>query len=421
MRNHLLCIALLTATLPLTAQNSAPTQDTTPPAARPGVSQQAAAPRRTPAPTYASPEVHPDGSVTFRTMAPNAKSVEVEIEGARTAMKPDDGCGMDNASTPTDCSAARTIIPGLWIGTTKPFAPEVYEYRFRIDGAYYLDTKNHIIQNNLQELVNNFTIPNCLLVQTCPAPMPWEIQDIPHGEVVQHFYSSKVVLNLKANEDYYYVYTPPGYSAKGAAYPVLYLLHGFSDDADGWLSAGYANRIFDALIHEGKMKPAIVVMTLGYGNLDVVMKSGRTPGLSAQSLDLYQKSLLTEVIPQVESTYHVAKDRNHRAIAGLSMGGQESLIIGLNHTDMFAYVGTFSAGVNAGTINQLPKLTAQQANLKLLWMAVGVDDALLTPNRTVIAALKAEGLPVTAIETPGHHQWPVWRDNLVHFAPLLFQ
>ncbi len=420
MQNHslrlALCATLLAAALPLAAQNPAPAPDSaTPPAARPGVSQQAAANRGPRVPNYTSPDVHPDGSVTFRTYAPNAKAVEVEIEGARTTMVPDDGCSMGWVDTPAvTCTGTNPAVPGLWVGTTKPFTPEIYEYRFRIDGAYYLDTKNATIQNNLQGLVNNFTIPGT------PA-MPWEIQDIPHGEVVEHFYSSKVVLNLAGNQDRYYVYTPPGYSAKGTAYPVLYLLHGFSDDADGWLSAGYANRIFDALIHEGKMKPALVVMTLGYGNMDVVLKSGRTPGLSAQSVDLYQKALLTEVIPQVESTYHVYKDRDHRAIAGLSMGGQESLLIGLGHTDMFAYVGTFSAGINAGTINQLPKLTAQQANLKLLWMAVGVDDALLAPNRTVIAALKAEGLPVIAIETPGHHQWPVWRDNLVHFAPLLFQ
>jgi len=103
------------------------------------------------------------------------------------------------------------------------------------------------------------------------------------------------------------------------------------------------------------------------------------------------------------------------------MGGHESLLIGLTHPELFAWIGTFSAGVHADTLSQLPPLTAQKANLRLLWMACGVDDALLKPNQAVIAALKAEGLPVTAIETPGHHQWPVWRDNLVHFAPLLFQ
>jgi enterochelin esterase family protein len=164
----------------------------------------------------------------------------------------------------------------------------------------------------------------------------------------------------------------------------------------------------------------IVVMTLGYGNM-AVLKPGRTPALSTQSVDLFEKALLTEVIPQIETNYHVSKKREDRAIAGLSMGGHESLFIGLTHPELFAWIGTFSAGLNATSIAQLPSTSAQKANLRLLWMACGVDDALLKPNRTVIATLKAEGLPVTAIETPGHHQWPVWRDNLIHFAPLLFQ
>jgi enterochelin esterase-like enzyme len=201
---------------------------------------------------------------------------------------------------------------------------------------------------------------------------------------------------------------------------VLYLLHGYSDAADGWTQVGKANFILDSLIASGKAKPMIVVMTLGYGNM-AVLKPGRTPELSEQNYDLYQKALVTEVIPQIEANYHVSKKREDRAIAGLSMGGHESLFTGLMHPELFAWIGTFSAGLNAKAISDLPQTNAQKANLRLLWMACGVDDALLKPNQTVIAALKAEGLPVTAIETPGHHQWPVWRDNLIHFAPLLFQ
>jgi enterochelin esterase family protein len=343
---------------------------------------------------YNSPEIHPDGTVTFRLLAPTARSVVVSVEDKRITMTNDGN--------------------GLWSGTGGPYEPEIYSYRFTLDGTTpLLDPKNPVVQNNLQELVNTFTISG-------PAPMPWEPQQIPHGTLTQHFYSSSVVLGLPANMDNYYVYTPPGYSAKGKPFPVLYLLHGFSDSSDGWLSAGQANLIFDALIHEGKIKPMVVVMTLGYGNM-AVLKPERTPELSAQSVDLYQKTLLTEVMPQVEASYHVSKKREDRAIAGLSMGGQESLIVGLNHTDLFAYIGTFSAGINAGTRAKLPALTPQKANLKLLWMACGVDDALLSPNRAMIVSLKAEGLPVTAIETPGHHQWPVWRNNLIQFTPLLFQ
>jgi enterochelin esterase family protein len=346
-------------------------------------------------PAYISPEVHPDGTITFHISSPNAKEVSVSVEGTSFPMSQDE--------------------TGLWTVTPpQPFQPEIYSYRFRVDGSYVLDVKNPAVQDNLQELVNTFTIPGV-------PPMPWEPQAIPHGLVTHHVFTSNVVLGLAGNQDDFYVYTPPGYDPKSKTkYPVLYLLHGYSDAADGWLSAGKANFILDSLIDSGKAKPMIVVMTLGYGNM-AVLKPGRTPGLSAQSVELFQTMLLTEVLPKIEAEYHVEKDRDHRAIAGLSMGGQESLLTGLNHTDLFSWIGTFSAGINAGTLSKLPTLTPEKANLHLLWMACGVDDALFRPNRTIIAALKAENLPVTAIETPGHHQWPVWRGNLVNFAPLLFQ
>jgi enterochelin esterase family protein len=345
--------------------------------------------------TYTSPEIHPDGTVTFRISSPNAKEVSVSVEGKSFPMSQDG--------------------TGLWTVTPpQPYQPEIYSYRFRVDGSYVLDVKNPTVQSNLQELVNSFTVPGT------PA-MPWEPQPIPHGLVTHHIFTSNVVLGLTGNQDNFYVYTPPGYDPKAKTkYPVLYLLHGYSDAADGWLSVGKANFILDSLIDSGKAKPMIVVMTLGYGNM-AVLKPGRTPNLSTQSVELFQTMLLTEILPKVEAEYHVAKDRDHRAIAGLSMGGQESLLIGLNHTDLFSWIGTFSAGINASTLAKLPTLTPEKANLHLLWMACGVDDALLQPNRTIIAALKAENIPVTAIETPGHHQWPVWRDNLINFAPLLFQ
>ena len=354
-----------------------------------------AVPNAAPAqPPYVSPEIHADDTVTLRLRAPNAQKVDLELEGAVTHMQQD--------------------ADEMWSATTPALAPEIYGYRFVVDGTPMLDPKNTDVRDNLLTLSSNLTIPGT------PAE-PWELQSIPHGIVEHHFYTSQVVLGLPNNQSDYYVYTPPGYNAKSRrTYPVFYLLHGFSDAADGWPTVGKANFILDSLIASGKAKPMIVVMTLGYGNM-AVLKPGRTPALNAQNIDLYQKALLTEVMPQIESTYHVSKKRQDRAIAGLSMGGHESLLIGLTHPELFAWIGTFSAGVHADTVAQLPPLTVQKANLRLLWMACGVDDALLKPNQAVIAALKAEGLPVTAIETPGHHQWPVWRDNLIHFAPLLFQ
>src|SRR6202050_628211 len=345
-------------------------------------------------PPYVSPEVHTDGTVTLRLRAPNAQKVDLVLEGAVTAMQQ----GAD----------------GLWTATTPVLAPEIYAYRFEVDGTPTLDPRNVDVRDNLLTLWSNLTVPGT-------SPEPWEVQSIPHGIVEHHFYTSQVVLGLPNNQSDYYVYTPPGYNPKSReSYPVLYLLHGYSDAADGWTQVGKANFILDSLIASGKAKPMIVVMTLGYGNM-AVLKPGRTPELSEQNYDLYQKALVTEVIPQIEANYHVSKKREDRAIAGLSMGGHESLFVGLTHPELFAWIGTFSAGLNAKAIADLPQTNAQKANLRLLWMACGVDDGLLKPNQTVIAALKAEGLPVTAIETPGHHQWPGWGDNLLHFAPLLFQ
>jgi len=380
-----LTTALLFTGLPLAGMAQTPAAPT--PAAT--------VPRVPAVPAYRSPEVHADGSVTLRLRAVHAQSVVAQVEGANLPMAPD----------ATDST--------LWSVTTPPYAPETYAYRFLVDGVPMLDPRDPGVRNNLITPTSTFLVP-------AATPMPWEPQDIPHGNVIHSYYTSKVVLGLPANQDNYYVYTPPGYDPKGKPYPILYLLHGFSDDSDGWLAAGSANLIFDSLIDSGNAKPIIVVMTLGYGNM-AVLTSGGTRGLGQQSVDLYQKTLLTEVMPRVEASYNVAKGRDNHAIAGLSMGGQESLLTGLNHTDLFAWIGTFSAGISAETLTQLPHLTPEQARLHLLWMACGVDDRLLKPNREVIAGLEAEHLPVTAIETPGHHQWPVWRDNLVHFVPLLFQ
>jgi enterochelin esterase-like enzyme len=359
---------LLIAWLPILAAaqipSSAPTNPATPAAPGPAF------------PRYVSPEVNSDHTVTFRLRAPNAQKAEVVLEGAVSPMQQG--------------------AEGLWTATSPVLAPEIYSYHFVIDGTSFLDPRNTHVVNNLLNLASDVTLP-------ATPPQPWELQEVPHGVVERHFYTS------------------PGYNPKShQSYPVLYLLHGYSDAADAWTSVGKANFILDSLIASGKAKPMIVVMPLGYGTM-AVLSPGRNPTMSEQSYELYQKALLTEVMPQIEANYHVSKKREDRAIAGLSMGGHESLFIGLNHPELFAWIGTFSAGLNSKALSELPTLTPQQANLRLLWMACGVDDALLKPNQAAIAKLKVEGIPVTAIETPGHHQWPVWRDNLIHFAPLLFQ
>lgn len=348
-----------------------------------------------PAAPVISPEIHPDRTVTFRFRAPNAKEVFLTRDGAaRVAMAKDEA--------------------GVWTFTSAALEPDMYGYAFVADGVSLIDPGNPMMKPNLLSTTSAFIIPG---------GNTWDISECPHGDVHHHLYKSTVV----GDQRDYYVYTPPGYDAAAKkTYPVLYLLHGFSDDARGWTDVGRANVILDNLIAQGKAKPMLVVMTLGYGAPEVVSRTGgglRDAGLRQRNYDRYRDALFTEVIPQVESTYRVAKDRNSRAIAGLSMGGAESLYVGLNAIDRFAWVGAFSAGGMGEDFNTTyPKLDAKTGSqLKLLWIACGTEDRLIESNRKMREWLKSKDVKATEIETPGAHTWLVWRRNLSNFAPLLFQ
>jgi len=261
-------------------------------------------------PALVTPEVHADNSVTFRFRAPNAQEVKLELEGAEpVAMQKDEA--------------------GVWSVTTPPLPPDYYGYSIIIDGVRMLDPYNHLLVPNLLTPGNAVHVPG-------PAVLPWEVNDVPHGVVHHHFYKSVVA----DDERDYYVYTPADYDAAAKrTYPVLYLLHGFSDDASGWTAVGHANVILDNLIEQGKAKPMIVVMPLGYGTMEMIhlgWGAWSHTDVRDRNFAKFREALLTEVMPQVESEYRVAKDRNLRAIAGLSMGGSESLLTGLNNLDKFA-------------------------------------------------------------------------------------
>jgi enterochelin esterase family protein len=258
--------------------------------------------------------------------------------------------------------------------------------------------------------------------------MPWEEADVPHGVVEHHFYHSGIV----GIDSQYYVYTPPGFDPKAKKkYPVLYLLHGYSDDPSAWTWMGKANVVLDNLIAAGQAKPMIVVMPWGYGDMRVIREgwaAWRDPAVIQSNFDRFGEALYEEVMPRVKRQYPLSDKREDHAIAGLSMGGAETLLVGLNHIDDFAWIGSFSAG-GLGSDHyetHFPGITAQtgpqlQARLKLLWIACGTEDGLNTPNQAFLAWLRANGMTPTAIHTPGMHAWTVWRDNLSHFAPLLFQ
>ena len=195
--------------------------------------------------------------------------------------------------------------------------------------------------------------------------------------------------------------------------------------SSGWTAVGRANVILDNLMAQGKAKPMIVVMPLGYGTMDflrLAWDAWNHTELRDANFKKFTDALLTEVMPRVEGEYRVTKDRNARAIAGLSMGGSESLLTGLNHLDKFSWIGAFSSGgIPEDFEKDFPALDAKaNQQLHLLWIACGTEDHLITVNRNLREWLKTKGVNHADIETPGMHTWMVWRRNLAEFAQLLF-
>lgn len=347
-----------------------------------------------------SPEVRPDGRVTFRCSAPNAKEVVLRCEGVKGGTMEKDA-------------------QGVWSLTTEPLPPDLYVYSFLVDGLRVLDPGNPVLKYNLFSTENQVHVPG-------PATLPWEINDVPHGVIHRHHYKSPII----GDERPFLVYTPPGYDpAAPQPYPVLYLLHGYSDAEDTWTTVGRADVILDNLIARGLAKPMVVVMPRGYGNAEVLAGGWtrlRTPEFQAIYQDSHAKfrdALFQEVIPQVEKAYRVSPDRNARAIAGLSMGGTQSLFIGLNAPDRFAWIGAFgSGGMNPDFAAAFPAVGATTNDqLRLLWLACGEQDGLLGINQKLDGWLKEKGVRHSWTQIPGAHSFRTWRPLLVQFTSLLFR
>jgi enterochelin esterase family protein len=276
--------------------------------------------------------------------------------------------------------------------------------------------------------------------------VPWTAGDVPRGAVSRHTYKSAVIGDTRD----FFVYTPPGYSPKRSApYPVLYLLHGIGDNASTWNSVGGAPNVLDNLIAEGKAMPMLVVTPLGFGSA-----SGAAGAMEDGALENFTRSLIDEVMPQVERGYNASSNRTQRAIAGLSMGGAEAVLTGLNHLDKFAWIGSFSGafvmwGGGRGTApaappadvpgrgraggpramdvavfdRRFPKLAASaSAQIRLLYLVCGTDDSLLGVNQQFRDYLNAKRVKFEYAEVPGMaHVWPLWRRNLTDLVPRLFQ
>jgi enterochelin esterase-like enzyme len=420
-----------------------------PPAAPPAAAP-AAAPGR-PAPIV-SPEVTPDGSVTFRLRAPNAKEVFVSGIGRPPAPAAPGAAGPPGGAPGAARLDMQKNEQGVWTATTpEPMKPGIYQYTFSVDGLRIPDPGNNKFQTGFNSANSSrLVVPGGLW---SPAP------GIARGAVTRHFFHSA----LAGDDRDFWVYTPAGYDAgRKERYPVFFLLHGLGDEANSWMENGAANVILDNLIAQGKAKPMIMVNTLGYG-----YPNGPSGAMREGMLDNFSKIVLQEVLPIVEKNYNVARTPNMRAIAGLSMGGAEATLTGLNHLDTFAYVGSFSgayvmwpgatppaaaagaapaaapgaapagargagAGPGAGGQRRIssetiakafPTLDAKaNARLKLLWITCGTADGLVGVNRTFREWLDAKGVKNTYIEVPDiGHVWPFWRQNLADFAPLLFQ
>ncbi len=343
-----------------------------------------------------SVEVHGDKSVTFKLRSPNAKEVTVGVEGQ----------GNFSLTKNPD---------GVWEATTRPLRPDIYGYTFNVDGVSTFDPQNTQIKSNLVAVSNMVTVPG-------DPPEVWEAQNVPHGQITHHFYKSGVI----GDDRDYFVYTPPGYNSGRDKLPTLYLLHGFSDSANGWSVVGKANVILDNLIAAKKAKPMIIVMTLGYGVPDFVTRGNnfRDRDRTNKNFTLFRQALLEEVMPMVERDYRASKKQSDHAIAGLSMGGAETLFTGLNHPDKFAYVGAFSSGGFPGNepADFFPNISGESTKaLKLLWISCGKNDGLMGFQHGFTAWLESKGVHSKTNETSGGHEWPVWRRNLAEFSQMIFK
>lgn len=360
-----------------------------------------AQPRGPQAPPVVSPEVSADRKVTFRILAPKAEAVQLagDVPGA--------GMGQ-----PTPLAKGTN---GVWEVTVGPLAPGAYRYNLNVDGVSVIDPRNPKTSESNENSWSLVNVPGADWLDT---------RDVPHGAVSAVNYWSSTLKRFRR----LHVYTPPGYESGEGKYPIFYLLHGAFDSDNSWSTVGRAGFILDNLIAAGKAKPMVVVMPHGHTG----------PFRFGMSLmGEFEPEFVTDIMPQMEKRYRVLGDRAHRALAGLSMGGAQTLNIGIPHLDQFAYLGVYSSGVFgiAGGMggNQPQGPTFEEKNkailddaklkdgLKVFWFATGKDDFLVATTRATVEMFKGHKFNVVYKETDGAHTWDKWRDYLNEFAPMLFQ
>jgi enterochelin esterase family protein len=405
-----------------------------PPATPPAATPPSAQVQRPP--TVVSPEVLSDGRVVFRIYASNATRVFLNAGDLPPLPFTPPG---EKPVPQTPGSPGATVFTkgesGVWEFTTaSPVPPGAFRYAIMVDGVRTLDPVNTKTSESNTAMWSLFFVPGIALE---------EVTDAPHGAVAEVFYASSVLKTTRRM----HVYTPPGYEAGSQKYPVFYLLHGAGDTDDAWTSVGRAGFILDNLIAAKQAVPMVVVMPAGHQPARPTAAPGAAPaGVPPAApvppaVNPFTLEFVNDVMPYVERHYRVLTDRPNRAIAGLSMGGSQTLDIAFRHLAKFAYIGVYSSGATLGggrgpapgssSASPPPDWEAvhladlDNASLKegtrLLWLATGVDDRLITNTRTTVDLLKKHGFHAEFEETPGAHTWLVWRDYLRAFAPRLFR
>lgn len=381
--------------------------------------------------TLVSPEINADKTVTFRLYAP--KAVTVQLTGdflpKTTVQTP---FGVQEADGVADMKEEN----GVWTYTTpQPLAPELYSYKFKVNGMDMLDPSNVYRTRDITTFVNIFIITN----EKGDCGDLYSVNNVPHGNVNRVWYDSPT-LGTKRRMT---IYTPPTYE-EGGKYPVLYLLHGAGGDEEAWPALGRQAQILDNLIAEGKAKPMIVVMTNGNANCDAAPgewhKGFYTPSFMGHNEGAQPKATTEEaykdVMKYVENHYRVLKGQNNTAICGLSMGGYHTYAISKLNPGKFGYIGLFSAAIQMGQSNhgndinsaikaddktaaQLKALFA--AKPKLYWIAIGKTDFLYDQNKTYRQYLTENNYPFEYFETGEGHIWKNWRIYLSKFATMVFK
>ena len=377
-----------------------------------------------------SPEVNADGTVTFRLFAPKAVSVEVEgdflpAEVIDTPMGKYEVAGK---------AALKEEKGGVWTYTSAALAPEMYSYKFKVDGQDFLDPSNVYRCRDIASYTNIFIVSR----QQDDKGWLYSVNNVAHGNVSKVWYASPTLQATRRMT----VYTPAGYE-DGGRYPVLYLLHGAGGDEDAWTTLGRAAQILDNLIAEGKVKPMIVVMPNGNANCDAApgewhkgMYKPSFRGHEASKPVASTEESFKDIVAYVDKHYRTLANKKHRAICGLSMGGGHSFGISKLYPDLFNYVGLFSAAIslNARGFDGIqdkdqriaPEVERQLEVLfkgkpALYWIAIGKTDFLYNNNKVYRDYLTQKGYPYEYVETDGGHIWRNWRIYLTQFSQRLFK